>query len=326
MFGDINWTIVVLGPLVGLLGMFAGGYWGIGCGWLVVPSMLIMGLTPMEAVGIGLLQMVPSVLPTAIKTTPAIGWGRRSLGNALVLPLAAGAFLASFSGAPINRFAYRLCGDSGLLILFMVVMAVIGLQTVLGSTAFSSGQPRTYTGRESFWAFVGGLGAGVFSSVLGIGGAVLMRPMLAGGFRVPERETANAVRLLLLVTTLCGGLTYVVHQGNVAYRVVWISLLVAAGGMIGFPCGVRLHEVVVRQGYAQHVHKSFASIAAVIVFCTLLKLCGQIILSRCLLLLFAVLLAVYLLWFGAYARKHPLGGAAAHVAGNARTCSLKERS
>ena len=166
MFGDINWAIVVLGPLVGLLGMFAGGYWGIGCGWLVVPSMLIMGLTPMEAVGIGLLQMVPSVLPTAIKTTPAIGWGRRSLGNALVLPMAAGAFLASFSGAPINRFAYRLCGDSGLLILFVVVMTLIGLQTVLGSTAFSSGQPRTYTARESFWAFVGGLGAGVLRTFI----------------------------------------------------------------------------------------------------------------------------------------------------------------
>ena len=36
----------VAAPLVGFLGMMSGGYWGVGCGWIVVPTMLIFGMSP----------------------------------------------------------------------------------------------------------------------------------------------------------------------------------------------------------------------------------------------------------------------------------------
>lgn len=60
----------IAAPLVGFLGMMSGGYWGVGCGWIVVPTMLILGMGPFEAVGIGLLQMVPSTILTVAKQAP----------------------------------------------------------------------------------------------------------------------------------------------------------------------------------------------------------------------------------------------------------------
>ena len=63
----------IVGPLIGFIGMMSGGYWGVGCGWIVVPTMLILGFSPFEAVGIGLLQMAPSTLPTVIRQFPEIG-------------------------------------------------------------------------------------------------------------------------------------------------------------------------------------------------------------------------------------------------------------
>ena len=27
----------IVGPLTGFIGMMSGGYWGVGCGWIVVP-------------------------------------------------------------------------------------------------------------------------------------------------------------------------------------------------------------------------------------------------------------------------------------------------
>ena len=33
--------IYFLLPLIGFIGMFSGGYWGVGCGWLIVPTMMI---------------------------------------------------------------------------------------------------------------------------------------------------------------------------------------------------------------------------------------------------------------------------------------------
>ncbi|MBQ5368068.1 MAG: hypothetical protein IIU43_11400, partial [Thermoguttaceae bacterium] len=89
---EINWALALaVAPLVGFIGMFAGGFWGVGCGWLVVPSMLVFfHCTPMQAAGIGLLQMVPSIIGTVCKEAPSIGWSRSSIGRNLVVPMAIG--------------------------------------------------------------------------------------------------------------------------------------------------------------------------------------------------------------------------------------------
>ena len=29
-------------PVIGFIGMMSGGYWGVGCGWLVVPAIMLI--------------------------------------------------------------------------------------------------------------------------------------------------------------------------------------------------------------------------------------------------------------------------------------------
>ncbi len=309
MFEGINAAVLIAGPLVGLGGMFAGGYWGVGCGWLIVPVMLMIGTTPMEAVGIALLQMVPSTLPTVIRTANTIGWGKGSLGRNIVLPMGAGAFAASFAGQPINRVMYRLFGASALMVLFACVMIVIGIQTCMSRPAAEhSGEGQKFGTRATVNAVLAGFATGVFSSVLGVGGAVLMRPILSSGFKVNEKETSVAIRILLLVTTLTGGATYLFEDGGFQMRVLVLTVLISLGGMAGFPFGVKLHNQVYAMGYATHIHKSFAVISVIVVINTILKLCGLTVLNRWVMISFAVLLLVYLLGFGEYAKRHPKTG------------------
>ena len=45
------WYAYFIFPLIGFIGMFCGGFWSVGCGWLIVPTMLIFGFQPLEAVG-----------------------------------------------------------------------------------------------------------------------------------------------------------------------------------------------------------------------------------------------------------------------------------
>ena len=66
----MNPVLFIAGPLLGFVGMLSGGYWGVGCGWIVVPVLLILGFEPLDAVGIGLLQMVPSTLLTVMRQAP----------------------------------------------------------------------------------------------------------------------------------------------------------------------------------------------------------------------------------------------------------------
>ena len=139
--------------------------------------------------------------------------------------------------------------------------------------------------------------------MLGLGGGIFIRPLLTSGFKVPEYYTSRIVRLLVLVTSVMGGITYLLGQSGFQMRVFVISMLTAVGGIFGFPLGAKMHKIVYDAGYAQHIHKSFAVIAAAIPINTILHMYGFSVLSRYLMLAIAILLSIYLAVFTIYAKK-----------------------
>lgn len=295
------------GPLCGFLGMMSGGFWGVGCGWIVVPTMLILGMEPLEAVGIGLLQMVPSTLLTVIKQAPEIGWGKGEPGRSLAIPIGLGAMLTSLLGKSINQYLIQVFG-SAKPIQWMLIFCIsfIAFQTLFSRTAAYQDEFPPVTKKKSRIAFLSGFGTGIVSSMLGLGGGIFIRPLLTSGFKVPEYYTSRIVRMLVLVTSVTGGMTYLLGQGEFQTRVFIISMLTAAGGIFGFPLGAKMHKIVYDAGYAQSIHKSFAFIAAAIPINTLLHMYGFAVFSRYLMLATAVLLAGYLTIFTIYAKRNPL--------------------
>ncbi len=293
----------IVGPLIGLIGMMSGGYWGVGCGWIVVPTMLILGFSPFEAVGIGLLQMASSTLPTVIRQFPEIGWGPGSAGRCLALPLGTGAMLTSLAGKSINARLFDRFGAAPLSLMLCAVILAIAVQTLCSRTRCYDDELPPLTPRMGRIAFGTGLATGLLSSMLGVGGGILIRPLLTGGFRLPEYFTSRLVRLLVLLTTVTGGATYLVQSGKFDRTIFLASMLVAAGGMFGFPLGVKMHRIVYEAGYAQHIHKSFAFIAFALLLNTVFNLAGLTALSRVSMLLIGAGLTCYLAGFTLYARR-----------------------
>lgn len=293
----------IVGPLIGFIGMMSGGYWGVGCGWIVVPTMLILGFSPFEAVGIGLLQMAPSTLPTVIRQFPEIGWGPGSAGRCLALPLGTGAMLTSLAGKSINARLFDRFGAAPLSLMLCAVILAIAVQTLCSRTRCYDDELPPLTPRMGRIAFGTGLATGLLSSMLGVGGGILIRPLLTGGFKLPEYFTSRLVRLLVLLTTVTGGATYLVQSGKFDRTIFLASMLVAAGGMFGFPLGVKMHQIVYEAGYAQHIHKSFAFIAFALLLNTVFNLAGLTALSRVSMLLIGAGLTCYLAGFTLYARR-----------------------
>ena len=293
----------IVGPLIGFIGMMSGGYWGVGCGWIVVPTMLILGFSPFEAVGIGLLQMAPSTLPTVIRQFPEIGWGPGSAGRCLALPLGPGAMLTSLAGKSINARLFDRFGAAPLSLMLCAVILAIAVQTLCSRTRCYDDELPPLTPRMGRIAFGTGLATGLLSSMLGVGGGILIRPLLTGGFKLPEYFTSRLVRLLVLLTTVTGGATYLVQSGKFDRTIFLASMLVAAGGMFGFPLGVKMHRIVYEAGYAQHIHKSFAFIAFALLLNTVFNLAGLTALSRVSMLLIGAGLTCYLAGFTLYARR-----------------------
>ena len=302
---EIFWYHWLILPLAGFIGMYSGGYWGIGCSWLIVPVMLLSGATPAEAAGVALLQMVPSVLPTVLRDIPKLGWESGSLGRGLLIPLALASLLFSIGGRPANDFLFAHCGDIAFRGFFMLIMIWLGLKIFFSRpVSYGSEIPRFGVERIPS-AFVFGAICGFFSSLLGIGGGMLFRPLLGGFYKVPEKETANSVRFLLLITALAGGVSYLFANETIHWRMIVFAALVAAGGMIGFPYGVALHKKVYENGYAVHIHKSFAVIALMVVLNLILTMAGFLPAARICMVALAVLLSVYLVCFGRYTVMHP---------------------
>ncbi len=296
----------IAGPLIGLIGMMSGGFWGVGCGWIVVPTMLILGFHPLDAVGIGLLQMVPSTVPTVVKQLPEIGWKKDQPGRVVVLPLAIGAVGASFFGKLFNEELFAYFGSSDILQWMLAAfILVIGFQTALSRTLVGAEEFPGFSPKKQLGVFGTGVATGVLSSMLGVGGGLLMRPLLTSVFHVPEHYTSRIVRLMVTLTTLTGGVTYLYHSDAFAWQVLWGALLVAAGGFVGFPLGVRLHKIAFDAGYAQYIHKSFAIVALAMFLNTMLNLAGCREASRITMVLIAAGTAIGLVWFTCYAAKHP---------------------
>ena len=275
-------------PLIGFIGMFSGGYWGVGCGWLIVPTMLIFGFTPNEAVGVGLLQMVPSILMSVIKDIKSLEWKKTSVATRLVIPLGTGAFLLAFSGKIVNRFFYERFGSIALLIIFCFFMMTLGLTVLFGKTSEYETKVPIISIKQSISAFFMGNIVGVFSSVMGVGGAIFFRPILANIFKVPENITAKCIRILLLITTFTGGMYYTFTDGKADVTIITMSLLIAVGGMIGFPLGIRVHNKILANGYAKYVNKSFAIVTFIVLTNTILNIFGFVIFSRYLMISIAV--------------------------------------
>lgn len=301
---NIAWYLYFILPIIGFVGMFAGGYWGVGCGWLIVPVMLIFGFSPAEAVGVSLLQMVPSTLPLVVKDFPKVNWGRRSFGKRIIIPLGIGCFITAFTGRFINDYLYALFGSTALMIIFCLVNLFIGYQTLFSKPIQNENYLPIFSRKQSWWAFFGGLGTGIFSSLLGIGGAMIIRPILVNIFKVPEQWTARAVRILLLLTTSTGGLFYIISSGKqTGLEIFVLTLIIAAGGMMGFPLGVKCNNIVCANGHARTLQKSFVVIPIIVLSNTILKLFGLAEISRILSLTFAVLLFIYIVSFTLYTKK-----------------------
>lgn len=306
----MDWTywaaLAAIAPLVGFIGMLSGGFWGVGCGWLIVPTMLIFGFTPMEAAGVGLLQTAASIFGTVCKDAPRIGWGSGSFGRNLTAPMALGALATSFCGLPINEFFHRYCGSTAISVGFAGFMFFVGWKTLFGAARSSEdASPIVFNAATRFWAFVCGLGAGVFSSVLGVGGAMVFRPALANGFKATEEETARSVCFLLLTTTLTGGATYLFSGDGFNETVFVLAALIAVGGALGFPLGARFHRVVLEAGRSNLARRSFAIICGIVLTNVSLKLAGLTLASQIATAVCAFGLTAFLVGFVCWARANP---------------------
>ncbi len=105
---------------------------------------------------------------------------------------------------------------------------------------FSSGQGLIH--RQTAKTFAVGLTAGLFGSLMGLGGGVVMIPMMVGLCKLPQHQAHGTSLVALVLTGTAGGLAYGIHHQVDLTAALFLALAALWPAQWGARCCHRLNE------------------------------------------------------------------------------------
>jgi len=248
--------------VAGLAGGTLAGVFGVGGGMVLIPILgLTLGLDQHQAQGVALAAML---LPNGL---PAVIYMKRQgipIHAALVTALTLGFLPAVWVGAAI---ATRI-PEPRLRLGFACVLAVLSARTLLRRRPAKELPASTAGmgwGRAWGPGLVIGFAGGLASGLLGIGGAILMIPLLVGWLKLPQHEAQSTSLVLMLAPIgLPGVWVYARHGGGLP----WLVLATVALGFLGGAYGGA--RVAVRTG-GPRLRQAFAVLMAAMALLLFLK-------------------------------------------------------
>lgn len=227
----------LLGAVCGATGGVLAGLFGIGGGIVLVPLLaLTMHLNQHQAQGV---TLAASLFPTGF---PAVLQYRKQgvpIHWRLVVWMAAGFVLGIMVGAwtanLVPQKPMRWCFAA-----FLALLALRSWWVGRGSTSLKLAE--AYDLERPMKAVLIGLAGGMASGLLGIGGGVIMIPILVGAFGLEQREAQlQSLVLLLPPLGLPGVLLYKAAQSGLDWGLLSsVALGFASGAYLGARLVMRL--------------------------------------------------------------------------------------
>jgi uncharacterized membrane protein YfcA len=249
-----------LGSLAaGASGGILAGLFGVGGALILVPMLgLVLGLDQHQAQGTALAAML---LPNGL---PAVIYMRRkgiTIHWSLVWTITAGFLPAVWAGAGLAS----MIPEAPLRMSFAGLLILMAARNLLLRPRSVESQPSTAPAPLARVWLSGlgiGLAGGLASGLLGIGGAILMIPLMVWLVRVPQHEAqATSLVLMLAPIGLPGVIVYARHGA-----LPWLALGgVAVGFLFGAYFGARL-AVRTRAPRLRQWFGGFMAVAAVLLF------------------------------------------------------------
>lgn len=215
----------VLGVLAGFAAGVLAGMFGVGGGIVSTPAIsAIYGVAPVVAVATPL----PVIFPTAIV-------GAETYRRSGQIDLRAAAWISIFGAfaAAAGAALTGIVNGHLLLIVTAVLLAWQAVEVARGATVTEAAARREAT----VWVYAGiGLVAGLASGLLGIGGGIVIVPMLAGWLGMPLKR-ALGTSLAAIVAIVVPGAAVHAALGHIDWG---IALVLALGSVAGARVGARI--------------------------------------------------------------------------------------
>jgi len=240
----VNPTVVFGAALIGI----SLGLTGAGGSIITLPVVVYLaGVPEKEAVGLSLF---------VVGVAAAAGALRRMMAKELHLRVASIFVVSGVIGAFIGAKFTGLLPKGWLMILFAILMVIVALRMFAARNKVDS-EAADYHPAKCFGV---GLGVGVLTGFIGVGGGFLLVPALARFARLPMRMAMGTSLAIIAFNSFSG---YISHYGDAPPRVELMtvfSVIAAAGVLLGAHFSSKLPVPVLRKVFAVAVMLASAAI------------------------------------------------------------------
>jgi len=210
--------LLFVGVLVGGI----SGFFGVGGGTILVPILLYFGFDIKEAIGISIVQMVFSSFYGSY-----LNYKNGTLKISSTIFFGLGGFLGGLASGYI---VHTLSSKTLTWVLLGVV--VFAIYRFFNAPAISHKQP--IENRALFFAI--GIMIGMFATSLGIGGAILLTPIMVG-FLHYDIKRAVSTSLFFIVFSSVAGLISLGAYGYIDYQ---NGIMIGLSSLLGVYLGIQL--------------------------------------------------------------------------------------
>lgn len=220
--------------IIGLISGMAAGFFGIGGGTIIVPLMLILNHSIQHAIGISVMQMIfSSVFGSFINYKK----GLLSIKDGIYAGIG-GLIGASFSGLVLGSVSPKILTTLFLCITFY---SFLKYAFKLKSSANKNPSIKSKFHQNMILIFAGAL-TGVFAISLGIGGGLLMVPIL-GYYLGYESKRAVPMSLFFVIFASISGTISLHNQNVIDTQVLHAGFYIGIASMVGVWIGIKLIEI-----------------------------------------------------------------------------------
>jgi uncharacterized membrane protein YfcA len=216
------YELIFVGTLVG----FLSGFFGIGGGTILVPMLLLLGFETKIAMGTSVLQMVFSSLYGSY-----LNHKNGTLNVTMIATIGTGGFLgALLSGGITSSF------DDRTLEIIFLAFAVFALVRLF----FKTHEHQTQREVNKVILFILGFFLGATSIAIGVGGSIILVPILVGYLYVPLKTAISAGLFFVVFSSVAGFISHAT-AGHIDYEK---GLPVAVASLLGVYIGILLKDRV----------------------------------------------------------------------------------
>jgi len=237
--------LILTGILVGTL----SGFFGIGGGMILIPLLMLVGIDIKTAIGISVIQMVFSSFYGSY-----LNYKKGSLVLGEGVWVGVGGFIGGFIGAIVSH----ILPETILQYLFFGLL-IFALYRLYGAKPKDDGSVKALNPIVLF-----GVGTiiGIFAISLGVGGSIMLTPILAGILHYPIKKAISAGLFFVAFSSFSGLISHI-QIGDIDLNK---GLFVAIASLFGVYVGVWLKDHV-----SSHNHKQYLMIMYIVALLILAK-------------------------------------------------------